>query len=119
MKLRMSMMIALLMTMRIMTTKKMMKTKMMMTKKMMKNYEDKVPRGVAGVALASGVGGTAPCSGNCRGGSLRHWHVNYCDSSKLVMIMLYEISPLLLFIIFKPPEIRSWTCDCSPHWPWR
>ena len=41
------------------------------------NDEDKVPRGVAGVALASGVGGTAPCSGNCRGGSLRHWHVNY------------------------------------------
>ena len=79
------------------------------------NDEDKVPRGVAGVALASGVGGTAPCSGNCRGGSLRHCHVNYCDSSKLVMIMLYEISPLLLFIIFKPPEIRSWTCGCWPH----
>ena len=36
------------------------------------NDEDKVPRGVAGVALASGVGGTASCSGNCRGGSLRH-----------------------------------------------
>ena len=44
------------------------------------NDEDKVPRGVAGVALASGVGGTAPCSGNCRGGSLRHCHVNYCES---------------------------------------